>query len=232
MAANAAGSTWAGAATAIRVVGAVAGGFAGGAASGGLNAAVYGGNIWQAALYGGLIAAAVAGAVQTALEFEAAATTNSYEAYRDPKKGRFKLADISDTSTIGGTGAGPTPEGPKVEGFSSEETARVSGRIKEVVDALMNDPSKAPGGIDQARNVLNQLKKNLIAYDPGMTYAHKGEARIWPFSSINKFYLGPAGLKSPDFDLAGSLLHETIHTTGVLGEGLPSEFEKVYFGTQ
>ncbi len=50
------------------VVGAMAGGFAGGAVSSGLNAAVYGGNVWQAALYGGLIGAAIAGTIAGAIE--------------------------------------------------------------------------------------------------------------------------------------------------------------------
>jgi RHS repeat-associated protein len=54
--------------SATRVAGVMAGGFAGGAVAGGLNAAVYGGNIWQAALYGGLAAAAFAGTVAAAIE--------------------------------------------------------------------------------------------------------------------------------------------------------------------
>jgi len=67
------------------VVGAMAGGFAGGAVSGGLNAAVYGGNPWQAALYGGLMAAAFAGLVAGAIELNGA---NGLEIGGPPNKSK------------------------------------------------------------------------------------------------------------------------------------------------
>ena len=79
--------------SAANIIGAMSGGFTGGAVSGGGNAAVNGGNVWQAALYGGLIGAAVAGLIQGAIELNNLGNSNSGVLVKDPKTGELISAE-------------------------------------------------------------------------------------------------------------------------------------------